>query len=272
MASWERVSAKRTGVQILPYYHMSGMDGFAKEFMDLCLSTLYAQKTNDFLWVFDVINPITTEICYFQKVLKKNNLIRFLPYFPSSGFQIRGRQDLIQPIVERGKLPDKIFIYDIARSLFDIQDKVRETNIMFFEKHEIPREGVYQAGILLHPSCTDFSVYLNKLGDIPRDNTVFVYVACSNRETFEACKKAFPSQWNVISLHMTGELHTQTTEQKIKRYFLEIAELVVLRNCPILVGTFQDPVAMFMGLLENRFRENPTAFRSIDGKPFRIYS
>lgn len=271
MASWERVFSKRTGVQVLPYYHMSGCDGYAKEFFDLCLSVLYAQKTNDFVFVFDMINPVSAEFSYFQTTLKKNNFIRHLPYFPSSGFQLRGRQDLIQPILDDGKRPDKIFIYEIAKSLFQFQDKVREKYIEFFTRFEVPGDGSYSVGVCIS-SVPDIQNCLNKLGDIPRDKTVSVYLQCPSRDLFEQCKQAFPRQWTVSSIQMTGELHTQTTEQKTTRLYAELGELMILLNCPILVGSFENPICRLMGLLSQKFREDRTAFRSIDGKPFRFFS
>ncbi len=269
MTSWGPGFPKAKGVQILPYYHMTGFASYAEEFFEICISAVYTQDTNNFLFVFDMINPIGSDFLLFQNTLKKNGFLRFLPYYPSSGFNIKDRKDLTKPIALRPPVADKDDIFKIAPKLFDLHERIREVNSKFFSKHELHYSD-YPVVVCVSPTDEHPSAYLQALHFLPRE-PLNIYVICSSLDVFEQFRKAFPSCWTLESIHMTKELHTHTQEQKIQRLFLEIGELQQLRSAPNVVGTYDDIRCRVLGLLDKRFRETNASFHSIDGKFFSIF-
>lgn len=269
MTSWGPGFPKPKGIQTLPYYHMTGFGSYAEEFFEICVSAIYAQDTNNFLFVFDMINSIGSDFLLFQNTLKKNSFLRFLPYYPTTGFNIKDRKDLTKPIVLRAPLPDKDDIYRIAPKIFDLQDKIREKNNLFFERYELQQQE-YAAVICVSPNREDPEPYLQAAQFLPRE-PLTLYVVCSSLNTLERFQKVFPSCWKLESIHQTKELHTQTQEQKIQRLLLEIGELQRLRFAPHVIGTFDDIRCRVIGLLEKRFRETGLSFHAIDGKFFSLF-
>lgn len=271
MSSWTTASSQRKGVQILPYYHQSGFASFAQEFFDLCISVTYAQDTRTFLFVFDMINSVSTEFLLFQNTLKKNMFVRYLSYFPSSGFNLKERPDLTHPIAERRPLPDKDHIFDLAPQLFQVQEKVHEITSKFFQRHELGQRD-YSGIVCISPDNEDPMPYLEKLQSLPRDSSVCLYIVAPSLEVFQRFQKAFPSVWSLESIHTTGDLQTVTLEQKIRRFYLEVGEFQRLHTAQFVVGSYRDVRCRLLGLLQKRFREQFGDFRSIDGKFFSIFS
>ena len=269
MTSWGVGYPKPKGIQSLPYYHMTGFGSYAEEFFELCISTVYAQDTNSFLFVFDMINPIGSDFFLFQNTLKKNSLIRYLTYYPTSGYNIKDRKDLTKSIALRGPIPDKDDIFRISMKLFELQDRIREKTSQFFAKHEL-HSTEYAAIVCVSPSMEDPHVYLQALTFLPRQE-LNLYIVCSSLDTFERFRTAFPSCWTLESIHITKEIHTQTQEQKIQRLMLEIEELQMLRQAQHVVGSFIDFRCRVVGLVERRFREGNEFFHSIDGKNFSLF-
>ncbi len=269
MTSWGPGFAKPKGIQNLSYYHQSGFQSYAQEFFDLCVSVTYAQDTKNFLFVFDMINSVGAEFLLFQHTLKKNPFIRYLPYYPTTGYNIKDRTDLTHPIALRGAIPDKDDLFKIAPQLFHLQEKIREKNNVFFQKHELHAQD-YAAVVCVSPTQEDPQVYVQAMQFLPRTERS-IYIVCSSLEVFERFCREFPSCWQLFSIHMTRELHTQTQEQKINRMYLEIGELERMRSAPDLIGTFDDVRCRLAGLLEKRYREANSSFHSIDGKFFSIF-
>lgn len=270
MSSWTSGVSLKKGVHSLPYYHQCGFSDFASEFFDLCISVTYAQDTKNFLFVLDIMNSVSSEFLYFQNTLKKNMLLRYLPYFPSTGFNLKDRKDLTRPIALQGPVVDKQSVFDLAPLLFTIQDKVRERANQFFERHELGKKE-YKAIVCVSPTCLDPIPYLHQLSSVERNDTVALYIVAPSLDIVERFRKAFPPMWTLESIHTTHDLHTSTLEQKINRHYLEVAEFQRLYDAPIVIGSYQDIRCRLLGILSKRFREQFRDFRSIDGKFFSIF-
>jgi hypothetical protein len=270
MSSWGPGFSQRKGVNLLPYYHLSGMGDYAHEFLELVKSVKYAQNTNDFLFVFDVLNGVSHEFLLFQNTIKKNQFIRFLPYYPSSGFQLNGRQDLLEPVVHI-RFPDRPDIYQLAQLMFDFQDRVFEGAYTQLAELDVPG-GPYSVGVLLHsPEYDDKILDIVRetlASDPPKDPMIFVQ--SPSYERYQEFLAKCPSSWTVHSVWKKPH-RFDTLEHKVKSLHLKLIEIKFLRECAILVGSMDQSITRLLYCLRRDMREGVTPFRSIDGKAFTFF-
>jgi hypothetical protein len=272
MSSWGPGFVQKKGHMILPYYHFVGFGDYAHEFFKLVRSTYYAYNTNEFLFLFDKANSVSPTFPLFELTLKKNNYIRFLTYFPSQGFNISERKDLINPILQRAPQPDKISFFSLFASMFVLQDSMKEQIYKVYQRINISPTENFQVGLCLLEKQTDFSSIVAKLlrfAARPVD-PISVFVSCSTREQYMKFREECPSQWSVVSMWEIIPPTIVTEEQKLESLYSYLGSMILFTNCSHLMGSFNHSMFRFIYCKEARFR-TPSNITVLDGSSFSYF-
>jgi hypothetical protein len=270
MSSWGPGFVQKKGPMHLAYYHFVGFESFAAEYFKLIRSVIYTQNINEFLFVFDKVNSVSVSIGLFEYTLKKNDMIRFLLYYPTSGFHIGDRKDLLEPALQkRSIIPNVPNFFSIFVNLFKLQDKIRQAILQLYEKKEIPISSTERLGLCLHESV-DFKKYFEKLKHIPMQEPSFNLFLSGTRDQCESFKSQCPSKWIIYSMWDTLPSNIVTEEQKMDVYHASLGSLICLENCESILGSFHDPVFRFLYCKEGKFRD-PKRGIVLDSSSFSFF-
>ena len=272
MSSWGGGFVQKKGHMILPYYHSVAFGNYADEFFKLIRSIYYAQQTNEFLFVFDKLNSITHTIGLFEFTLKKNNYVRFLPYFPSQGFDISNRKDILEQAFQKPPSPEKLLFFPLFASVFDLQNKIKEQITKVYARKEISLFDGNRLGICLHNGQTDFQSLLNKISPFAKRpiDPVSLFVSSSSREQYKEFREKCPPHWLLVSMWETIPPTLLTEEQQLETLYSFLGAVVCLSDSVHLFGSFQDPVFRFMYCKEAKFR-TPSNRTVMDGSSFSYF-
>jgi hypothetical protein len=254
MSSWGTGFVQK-GHMHLAHYHFVGFESFPAEYFKLIRSIVYTQNLNEFLFVFDKVNSVSVSIGLFEYTLKKNEFIRFLHYYPPSGFHIGDRKDLLEPALQkRSMIPNVPNFFSLFASIFKVQDKIKQAVLQLYEKKEVPIDSGMRLGLCLHQGI-DFKKYFEKLKQIPMQEYSFNLFLSGTREQCDSFKSQCPSKWIVYSMWDTLPSNIVTEEQKIDMYHASFGSLLCLDNCESIIGSFHDPVFRFLYCKEGKFRD-----------------
>lgn len=272
MSSWGPGFVQKRGHMILPYYHFVGIGDFADEFFKLVRSIFYAHQTNEFLFVFDKINSISTNIGLFESTLKKNSFSRYLSYYPTQGFNLAERRDILEPVLQQGPRPDKKNFFPLFSTVFDLTDKIKQQIHTVYERYEISLFDGERIGVCLMEEMTDFSNLVPKLASFaPRHgDPVSMFVSTSSRDQYNSFRSQCPTNWKVVSMWDTIPPLIQTEEQKLDTLASFLGSLVALGDCSHLVGSFRQPSFRFVYSKEAKFRI-PSNLTVLDGSSFSYF-
>lgn len=272
MSSWGPGFVQRRGHTILPYYHLVGFGNYAHEYFKLIRSIYYAHQTDDFLFVFDKLNSITCTIGLFDSTLKKNNYIRFIPYFPSQGFDISSRNDLLVPVLQKLPSPTKLHFFPLFSSLFQLQQRTKEQITQVYDRKQISLYDSERLGICLQAGHTDFESLLKKISSFAKRpiDPLSLFVSSESREQYTSFRSQCPSHWLIVSMWETIPPTVLTDEQQLETLYSFLGALICLSNSSHLLGSFHDPVFRFLYCKEAKFR-NPSNLSVMDSSSFSYF-
>lgn len=269
MSSWGPGYVQKRGHMLLPYHHFVGMSDYANEFFKLILSVFYAHQSNEFLFLFDKVNSVSTNIGLFEFTLKKNNYIRFLSYYPSQGFNIAERRDLLEPVIQRGHGIDKQSFFALFSQVFTLQDKIKQHIINLYNRYDVSLFDADKVGLCLQENATNFSHEIAKVAQFasrPGDS-VSVFLSTSSRDQYKVFQSQCPTNWKCTSMWDTIPPVIQTEEQKIDALASFLGSLVALENCRHLIGSFHHPSFRFLYCKDAKYR-TPSNITVLDGSSF----
>lgn len=272
MSSWGPGFAQKKGHMILPYHHFVGFDDYADEFFKLVRSTFYAYSTNEFLFVFDKANSIQSSFSLFESTLKRSPHLRYLSYYPSQGFNLRDRSDLLRPILERGPQNNKLSFFALCTTLFALQDSVRDSiNKVYSRKGQ----NIYEqcdVGLCLLDNSTDLQSLVEKIRRFAKRpiDPLSVFVATRTRDSYLQFRNLCPSNWTVYSQWETIPPILTTEEQKLDILYSYLGSVHALSTCTHLVGSFHHPIFKLLYCLESRFRA-VNGITVLDGSSFSYF-
>jgi hypothetical protein len=272
MSSWGPGFVQKRGHAILPYYHFVGFGDYASEFFKLVRSIYYAYSSNEFLFIFDKANSASSSFALFESTLKRNSYARYLPYYPSQGFNINERRDLLEPILQQGARPDKMNFFSLFSSVFELQDGIKEKIINVYARKAISPFNYFDVGVCLPEGQTEFSSLIEKLTKFPARpiDPLSIFVSCSTREQYMAFCKQSPSQWTLMSMWEIIPPILVTEEQHLEVLFAFLGSLISLSQCPHLIGSFKHSVFLFMYCKESKFRI-PSNITLLDTSSFSYF-
>ena len=270
MSSWGPGFAQAKGHRNLSHYHHVGFECFATEYFKLIRSLMYTQNLNEFLFVYDKINSVSVSIGLFDHTLKKNEFIRFLPYFPTSGFNIADRNDLLQDAFQRRALiPNVPTFFTLFRTVFSLQSTIKDHITSLYLKNEIPIYLEERIGVCLQEGL-DFSLYLTKLKSYLSEHNRLTLFLVGPRSLCEEFKSQIPTEWTVQSMWDTVPSNIVTEEQKMDVFHASLGVFVCLEHSKLVVGSFRHPVFRFMYCKESRFRD-PSQGVVVDDSSFSFF-
>lgn len=271
MTSWGPGFVQKKGHSNLAYYHQVGFESYATEYFKMIRSILYAQDTLDFLFIFDKVNSYSSFISLFEQTLKKNAYIRHLPYYPSQGYNIADRTDLLQPIFQRGEKPNQPNFFKVFSSTFQLQDVVVEKIHNIFLSSEIPFTNIL-LGVCILPNQEDFTSVFNAIRrlHIPPHEPMNIWVDSKSRDDAQRFFDVCPSSWNVYSMWKTIPNPVITEEQKRNELYSSIGSLKALSHSKYLVGSHQVPSFRFVYCLDTRFH-SPSYCIAYDSTSFSFF-
>ena len=272
MSSWGPGFVQKKGHMILPYYHYVGFDNYASEFVKLVRSIYYAYHASEFLFIFDKANSANAGFALFESTLKRNNFARFLPYYPSQGFNLSDRRDLLEPILKQGPKHDKMNFFSLFSSVFQLQDGTKDKIIKIYARKGLSPLDYFEVGVCLLEGQTEFSSLIQKLTTFAKRpiDPLSVFVSSSSREQYRAFHEQCPSQWTVSSMwEMTAPIIV-TEEQTLDILFAFIGSLILLSQCSHLVGSFKNSTFLFMYCKEDKFRI-PSNLTILDNSSFSYF-
>jgi hypothetical protein len=272
MSSWGPGFVQKKGHMILPYYHFVGFGDYADEFFKLVRSIFYAYNANEFLFIFDKVNAVSGTFSLFESTLKKNNYSRFLSYYPSQGFNVCERRDLLEPILQRQPPHDTLSFFQVFTSIFDLQDKIKEQIHKLYGKKNLSPLDPYQVGVCLVDGQTEFASLLEtitRFATRPID-PLSLFVSCSSREQYLNFRSQCPPQWTLVSMWELLPPIIVTEEQKLDVLYAYLGSLITLSNTPHLIGSFKSSTYRFLYCKESRFRDKTYSTR-FDGSSFSFF-
>jgi hypothetical protein len=255
MSSWGPGFVQQRGHINLSHYHQVGFGSFAEEYFKLIRSVMYTQSLKEFLFVFDKMNSASTSIGLFEYTLKKNNYIRFIPYYPSSGFSIADRKDLLEPSIHK-HIPDRPSFFSLFASIFNLQDKIKDSIHKLYDTKEVPMFAEKRLGVCLRDGDSFDEIkakiqpFLNQT-----KQSVNLFVS-AGRDQYRSFKQSCPSDWIIYSMWDTLPDTIVTGEQKMDVFYASLGMIVNLQHCDLLIGSFHDPVFRFLYCFEKKFRES----------------
>lgn len=272
MSSWGPGFVQKKGHMILPYYHFVGFGDYADEFFKFVRSLFYAYQSNEFMFVFDKVNSASTTIGLFEYTLKRNNVSRYLSYYPTQGFNIGERRDILETMFQRGYHPDKLNFFSFFTSIFELQDKIKEQIMSLYGRAEISLFETDRIGVCLDAGESDFSSLIEKLSTFaarPGD-PLSVFVSSFSKDQATQFRNQCPTNWKVVSHWDTLPPVIQTEEQKLEILVAFLGALVGLSYCSHLIGKFQHPVFRFLYCKEAKFR-TPSNTTVLDSSSFSYF-
>ena len=269
MSSWGPGFAKpRTNVN-LSHYHHASVGSFQEEYFKLVRSVMYTLNLKEFLFVFDKVNSVSSSIGLFEYTLKKNSFIRFLPYYPSTGFNIGDRKDLVEPAIHK-HVPDRPSFFKLFSMMFDLQDRIKQSIQKVYDRTEVPLFAEKRIGVCLSDK-DDSMVFITKLRSYASNTSKsFNVFVSSSKEQYQAFKQACPSDWIVYSMWDALPPLIKTEEQKMDVFYALLGSIYSLEHCDILLGTHHDTMFRFLYCKEEKFR-NPSKGVVIDGSSFSYF-
>lgn len=272
MSSWGPGFVQKKGHMILPYHHFVGFGDYASEFFKLVRSMYYSYIANEFLFVFDKANSISPAFALFELTLKKNTHCRFLPYYPSQGFNISERRDLLEPILKQGPRADRIHFFGLFSSVFELQDQIKEKIQRIFQRKDLSPVQYFDVGLCLPPDQQEFTSIIEKLTKFaPRPvDPISVFVCSSTRDQYINFRSQCPTNWNICSMWELIVPVIVTEEQQLEALYAFIGSLIVLTQSPRLVGSFKNSSFVFMYCKEAKFRV-PSNLTIVDGSSFSYF-
>lgn len=272
MSSWGPGFVQKKGHMILPYYHFVGFDNYASEFVKLIRSIYYAYNSNEFLFIFDKANSASAGFALFESTLKRNNFSRFLPYYPSQGFNLSERRDLLEPVLQQGPRVDKMNFFSLFSSVFQLQDGIKNKIINIYARKNLSPTEYFEVGVCLVEGQTDFSSLIEKVTTFAKRpiDPLSVFVSSSSREQYRAFYEQCPSQWNVSSMWEMIAPIIVTEEQTLEILFAFIGSLILLSQSSHLVGSFKNSTFLFLYCKEAKFRI-PSNLTILDGSSFSYF-
>ena len=272
MSSWGPGYVQKKGHMILPYHHFVGFGDYAEEFFKLVRSMYYAHHSNEFLFIFDKANSISPAIGLFESTLKRNAFSRYLPYYPSQGFNLSDRRDLLEPILQRSPFPDKHSFFSLFSSVFDLQDRIKNQIMQLYNRKEISPFDGERIGVCLQGGQSEFSSLIERLGQFAKrpGDPVSLFVSCQSRDQYILFREQCPSNWIIVSMWETIPPSILTEEQRMDALYSFFGSLVALSYCSHLLGSFRNSAFTFVYCNEPRFRAHST-FIVLDGSSFSYF-
>lgn len=272
MSSWGPGFIQKRGHMILPYYHFVGFGDYAIEFFKLVRSMYYSYLANEFLFVFDKVNSISPTFPLFELTLKKNNSSRYLSYYPSQGFNICDRRDLLEPLLKQPTKIDKVSFFSFFSMVFDLQTQVKEKIVRIYERKKLTLTEQFNVGVCLIEGQQTYDAILErikKLANRPID-PVSVFVNSASRDEYIKFREQCPSNWTISSMWETIPPIIVTEEQKIDTLYAFLGSLILLSHCPHIIGSFKNSSFLFLYCKEERFRI-PSNVTIVDGSSFSYF-
>lgn len=272
MSSWGPGFVQKKGHMILPYHHFVGFGDYADEFFKLVRSTYYAYSANEFLFVFDKANSIKAGYSLFESTLKRASYLRYLSYYPSQGFNLCERADLVNPILQRGPRPEKLSFFSLCSILFVFQDSIKTQIHKVYQQKNLNVVETYDIGLCLLPGQTEFSPILERILQFAKRpiDPLSVFVSTNSREQYLQFRGSCPKQWTVVSIWETIPEILVTEEQKLDSLYSYLGSIIVLTNCTHLMGSFNHSIFRLLYCKEPRFR-TPSAITVLDGSSFSYF-
>jgi hypothetical protein len=272
MSSWGPGFIQKKGHMILPYYHFVGFGDYADEFFKMVRSAYYSYQAKEFLFVFDKVNSVSGSFCLFESTLKRNTYSRFLPYYPSTGFNLGERHDLLNPVLQRLPIIDTLSFFQVFSAMFQLQDSMKPKIIQLYQRKDHSPVDQFQVGLCLLNGETNFTPILEKItrfAERPID-PLTVFVSCSSRDQYNQFRDQCPSQWKLLSMWDVLAPTIVTEEQKLETLYASIGSLIFLSNVVHLVGSFKHSAFRFVYCKEQRFR-TPSNLTILDGSSFSYF-
>lgn len=271
MTSWGPGFVQKKGHSNLAYYHQVGFESFAAEYFKMIRSIMYSQDSLEFLFVFDKVNSYSSYISLFENTLKKNNYIRYLPYYPSQGYNVADRIDLLKPIIDRGPRVDKPDFFKLFVSCFQLQQFIYEKINEMYAKSEIPLTDIL-VSICLLPDQNDFTSIFDCIQRFSIGSTepFTVFVHSQRREDAERFIEQCPSSWIVYTMWKTIPKTILTEEQKKNELYSYLGSLLAIVYSRYLVGSHHSPTFRFGYAIKPDFR-NQTNALVFDRSSFSIF-
>jgi hypothetical protein len=269
MSSWGPGFVQKKGHLNLSHYHHVGFESFAAEYFKLIRSVMYTQDLNEFLFVFDKVNSVSPSLGLFENTLKKNNYIRFLPYYPSSGFNVADRKDLVEPSIHK-VVHDRPSFFVLFKSIFQLQDKIKEAINKLYTKKEISILENNRIGVCLTP-IIEFQRYIDQIQKktSPPNKPLEIFVS-STKEQYQAFKLICPSYWTLVSMWDVLPETIVTEEQKVDVFTASLGSLIALGQCEYILGSLDDPTFRFLFCQDGKFRDSTQGI-VLDGSSFSYF-
>lgn len=253
MSSWGPGFVQKKGVSTLAFYHQVGFECYASEYFKMIRSVLYAQQTLDFLFIFDKVNSYSSFVSLFEHTLKKNNYIRYLQYFPSQGFNLNDRGDLVNPVVQQGPKIGQPNFFQLFEMNFQLQDSIREKINNIYSKYDIPYNATTLSICLLRDQ-QDFSPIFETIQKLNIKGEINVFIHSQRREDAERFSELCPSSWHVDSMWKTVPHAIVTEEQRKDELYSFLGSLQSIKTSRYLVGSHQNPSYRFAYCVNSHFR------------------
>ncbi len=268
MSSWGPGFSIKKGHSTLSHYHHVGFDVYAKEYFKMVRSVIYTHRMREFLFVFDKVNVYSSYLSLFEQTLKKNNYVKYLPYYPSQGFSIADRKDIVEPTFYKQQPPDQLDFFGLFRSIFDLQDKIKSRIYDLYNEKELPFLEITYS-ICLLPDEQDFSKLIEraKQFSLPPSGLKTACIHCSSRDQYLKFREVCPSDWTVMSMWDAAPFPVVTEEQKLDSLYCYLGSLVSIQQSKYLIGSFQSPSFTFGYCIDPKFRV-PENHAIVDGSKF----
>jgi hypothetical protein len=272
MSSWGPGFVQKRGHMILPYHHFVGFGDYADEFFKLVRSTYYAYSANEFLFVFDKANSIQASYSLFESTLKRATYIRYLSYYPSQGFNLCERADLVNPILQRGPQHEKLSFFSLCSTLFVFQDSIKGHIYTVYQRKNLGFVEPYDVGLCLVEGQSEFSSIVERITRFAKRpiDPLSVFVSTKSREQYIQFRDACPKQWTVVSMWETIPAILVTEEQKLDSLYSYLGSIILLSQCTHLMGSFNHSIFRLLYSNEPRFR-TPSSITVLDGSSFSYF-
>jgi hypothetical protein len=269
MSSWGPGFVKSRANVNLSHYHYVSFGSFQEEYFKLVRSVMYTLNLKEFLFVFDKVNSVSSSIGLFEYTLKKNSFIRFLPYYPSTGFNIGDRKDLVEPAIHKN-VPDRPSFFQVFSTMFSLQDKVKQSIQKIYDKTDISVFTEKRIGVCISDG-DDVMISIAKLQTYLSNSTKLLNIfVSSSKEQYQAFKQACPSDWIVYSMWDALPSIIKTEEQKMDVFYALLGSIKHLVDCYILLGSHRNTMFRFLYCKEEKFR-NPMNGVVLDGSSFSYF-